>query len=57
MKKICTVVTAALLFTGSAFAHEGKKCGKGKDCCNKKECSKKSAESKPAKNSVSFKKA
>ena len=43
MKKILTLATAALLFTGAAFAHEGKNCGKDKGCCKKsakKECKK-----------------
>jgi len=44
MKKILTLATAALLFTGAAFAHEGKNCGKDKGCCkkgsSKKECKK-----------------
>ena len=43
MKKILTLATVALLMTGSAFAHEGKNCGKDKGCCkkgSKKECKK-----------------
>jgi hypothetical protein len=43
MKKIFLLATAAFLFTGVSFAHDGngKKCGKGQDCCkDKKECSK-----------------
>ena len=42
MKKILTLATAALLFTGAAFACEGKH-GKDKACCkkgSKKECKK-----------------
>jgi len=37
MKKVFLLATAAFLFTGFAFAHEGdgKKCAKGKDCCSK----------------------
>ncbi|HEX8331801.1 MAG TPA: hypothetical protein VF622_04220 [Segetibacter sp.] len=31
MKKLLTLATAAMLFT-SAFAHDGKDCGKGKKC-------------------------
>ena len=45
MKKLLTLATAAFLFTGAAFAHEGKKCAKGKECCKKetakKDCCKK----------------
>jgi hypothetical protein len=43
MKKMLTVATAALLFTGAAFAHPG-----GKECCKKggKECCKKGGENK-----------
>lgn len=42
MKKILTLATAALLFTGAAFACDGK--GKGKHCCkDKKECKKSDA--------------
>lgn len=57
MKKIFTLATAALMFTGAAFAHEGKKCAKGKSCCNKKECAKKVADGKDAKTTASLKKA
>ena len=41
MKKVFLLATAAFLFTGMAFAHQGdgKKCAKGKDCCkDMKEC-------------------
>ena len=41
MKKVFLLTTAAFLFTGMAFAHQGdgKKCAKGKDCCkDMKEC-------------------
>jgi hypothetical protein len=31
MKKLLTLATAAMLFTG-AFAHDGKNCGKDKKC-------------------------
>jgi hypothetical protein len=46
MKKILTLATAALLFTGAAFAHPG-----GKECCKKggkegKECCKKGGANK-----------
>ena len=43
MKKLLTLATVALLMTGTAFAHEGKNCGKDKACCkkgSKKECKK-----------------
>ncbi len=37
MKKIMTLVATVALLTGSAFAHEGKKCcAKGKSCCKMK---------------------
>ncbi|MGE5108718.1 MAG: hypothetical protein ACM3H8_14335 [Sphingobacteriales bacterium] len=41
MKKLFMLATVALLFSGVAFAHGGKKCGKkeckkeGKSCCKK----------------------
>ena len=40
MKKVLLLATAALLFTGAAFAEGGKgknkkKCAKGKTCCTK----------------------
>jgi len=47
MKKIFALATAALLFTGAAFAHEGKECCKKHG--SKKECCKKGSESKDAK--------
>ena len=38
MKKVFLMATAALLFTGVAFADNGKgkhkKCAKGKSCCS-----------------------
>jgi hypothetical protein len=43
MKKIFLLATAAFLFTGVSFAHDGngKKCGKGSDCCkDMKDCKK-----------------
>lgn len=42
MKKIFLLATAAFIFTGVSFAHDGngKKCGKGDCCKDKKECSK-----------------
>lgn len=37
MKKLFLLATVAFLFTGFAYANDGKKCGK--DCCkDKKEC-------------------
>ena len=41
MKKLFLLTTAAFLFTGAAFAHEGeggkkKKCAKGKSSCSSK---------------------
>ncbi len=57
MKKILTLATVVLLFTGEAFAQEGKKCAKGKSCCDKKETAKKAAASKEAKTTASLKKA
>jgi hypothetical protein len=40
MKKIFTLLVAALLVTGATYAcGDGKKCDKDKKCC-KKECSK-----------------
>lgn len=41
MKKVFLLATAAFLFTGAAFAHEGeggkkKKCAKGKSSCSTK---------------------
>ncbi|MCW3106476.1 MAG: hypothetical protein JWQ09_982 [Segetibacter sp.] len=56
MKKIFTLATAALIFTGAAFAHEGKKCAKGKSCCSKKEAGKKT-DIKDVKTTASLKKA
>ena len=41
MKKVFLLATAAFLFAGMAFAHQGdgKKSAKVKDCCkDKKEC-------------------
>lgn len=50
MKKIMTLALAAVMVTGSAFAHEGK-CAKGKETCHKetKECCKKDKAAKAAK--------
>ena len=54
MKKVLTLVMAAALVSGVAFAGggEGKKCAKGKSCCKKeKSCNKeeKGTEKKEAK--------
>ncbi len=51
MKKLFMLATAAFLFTGAAFAHDGKECEKGKGCCKKegtakKECCKKGEKAK-----------
>ncbi len=47
MKKVFLLATAALLFTGAAFAEKGKKkskkCAKGKTCCTKSTASAKKA--------------
>jgi hypothetical protein len=52
MKKIFTLVVAAALISGVAFAGDGKDCGKGKKCC-KKECSKdKDSKSKETKSTT-----
>ena len=43
MKKVFLLATAALLFTGAAFADGGKNkksCAKGKSCCHKGCCNK-----------------
>jgi hypothetical protein len=50
MKKLFMLATAAFLFTGAAFAHDGKDC-KEKSCCKKdatakKECCKKGEKAK-----------
>jgi hypothetical protein len=39
MKKVFLMATAAFLFTGVAFANEGKGNGKKKKCANSKSCS------------------
>jgi hypothetical protein len=48
MKKLLTLATAAMLFTG-AFAQDKKDCGTAKSCCKKdmakKDCSKKDSKS------------
>ncbi len=54
MKRIFTIAASALLFTGAAFAQEGKKCA-GK-ACSKKETAKKDAASKDTKSNASVKK-
>jgi hypothetical protein len=58
MKKLLTLATAAMLFTG-AFAHDGKDCGKDKKCTKaemakckdsaKKDCCKKDTKAATAK--------
>lgn len=59
MKKILTLATAAFLFTGVAFAHEGKNCckkeGEKKECCKKesgKDCCKKDKKAESSKKKV-----
>lgn len=59
MKKIFTLATAAFLFSGVAFAHEGKSCckkeGEKKECCKKsteKSCCKKDKKAESEKKKV-----
>ena len=64
MKKLLTLATAAMLFT-SAFAHDGKDCGKDKKCSkeemanckasSKKACCKKDSKAVTAKATKSAK--
>lgn len=47
MKKVLTLMVAALLVTGASYAFDGgKKCSKDKKCCTKGKCSKDKAKGK-----------
>jgi hypothetical protein len=52
MKKVFLLATAAILFTGAAFADGGKKnkkkCAKAKTCCSKDKAAKKCCKDKAA---------
>ena len=52
MKKVFLLATAAILFTGAAFADGGKKnkkkCAKAKTCCSKDAAAKKCCKDKAA---------